>query len=397
MAEKKELLKELKGGASDATIVGRVKLSENSFSGDMLSEKNKNNPWAYRRLNFGVETEDKNTVFVELSAGHHKNNPVVFSQDTERNNIQIPWDKRLLKDVVETINPFNLFRGGLTKEGDKTKVERFTSGWDLYEYLEQHLEQDMWVAIRGKVEYQEYNEEIKYKIEAQSVFLYEGKKFKGEDGKTTIVKEGLSRLNQTILLTEDSFKRITSNDKESGQVLINAFVPQYVSKQNGKEIKKTLPMPMPIFVPINKDNPDQTGLILDKLFKVKKNTLRELTIECEVVEGYESSEATDKDISLSKEVQELIAMGLYTEEQAKETASVRGNKIKKLVFIRPNLRKDKDSGEVVLPMFDDKYDISALYAHVQDEDEEKVDSAEEHGVEISGNDGDDSWMASIGL
>lgn len=400
MAETKEMLKELKGGSSDVVIVGKVKLTEESFSGDMLSEKNKANPWAYRRLNFAIETEEKNTVFAQVSGGFHKKNPIVFTQDKDNNAVQIPWDKRHLKDVVETINPFKLFRGGLLKDGDKTKIESYAHAWDLYEYLEANLVQDMWVTARGKVEYQEYQGEIKYSLDIQSIYIYDGKKVKDEDGNEQIVKEGFTKLTQTLLLNEDSFKRITKDDKESGQVQISAFVPQYVSKQNGKELKKTIPMAMPIYVPISKDNPEQTEAILNKLFKVKKNTLRELTVECEIVEGFESSEPTQKDVSLSSEVQELIALGLYTEDEAKATASIRGNKIRKFVFKRPNLRKNKDNGQIILPMYDDKYELSALFAHVPDEDEEEG-SASDHGIEVEGNDdiggGDEDWMKSIGL
>lgn len=395
MSEKKELLKELTGGASDVVLVGKVVLSETSFSGDMLSEKNKTNPWAYRRANFGIETQDGNVIYVQLSGGYHKNKPVAFSQDKEYNQVQIPWANRLLEDVVETINPFKLFRGGLQKDGDKLDIKKFVSGWDMYEYLEENLENGMWVTVRASVEYREYKDEISHNLDVQSVFLYEGKKVEGQEEK---VKEGFTKLTQTVLLTSDSFKRVSKEDKEAGQVLIQGFVPQYVGKgADGKEIKKTLPYPMAFHVPINKEKPEQTEAILNKMFKVKKDTLRELTIECEVVEGFESSEPTSKDVELSKEVQELIAMGLYTEDEAKSTASVRGNKIKKFVFTRPNLRKDKDSGAIIIPMYDDKYEFSALFAHAQED--EKVDSVEEYDIDVSGNDkgGDEDWMSVIGL
>lgn len=397
MAETKEMLKELKGGSSDVVIVGKAKLTEESFSGDMLSEKNKANPWAYRRLRFAIETEDKNTVYVQMSDGFHKKNPVVFTQDTDRNAVQIPWDKRKLDDVVKTVNPFQLYRGGLLKDGDKTKVESFVSGWDLYEYLEENLEQDMWITARGSVSYQEYQGEINHSIDIRSIYLYDGKKVKDEDGNETIVKEGFTKLTQTVLLNEDSYKRITKADKEAGQVVVNAFVPQYVSKKDGKPFKKTVPLATSIFVPINKEKPEQTEAILEKMFKVKKNVLRELTLECEIVEGFESSEPTKKDIELSKEVQELIAMGLYTEDEAKSTASVRGNKIKKFVFKRPNLRKDKDTGAIILPMYDDKYELMALSAHIEDEDEEEGNAVEEHDIDVSGNEDNDDWMTAIGV
>lgn len=396
MAEKKELLKELAGGASDVVLVGKVKLTENSFSGDQLSEKNKDNPWAYRRANFGIETADGNVVYVQLSGGYHAKAkaPVAYSQDKDYQQVQVPWANRKLEDVIESLNPYKLLRGGLTKDGDKLKIEKFVSGWDLYEYLEEHLQNEMWVTVRAEAEYREYKDEVSHNFEVQSVFLYEGKKVEGVEEP---VKTGFTKLTQTVFLNTDSFKRVTKEDKESGQVLIQAFVPQYVGKLNGKEIKKTIPYPMPIYVPLNTEKPEQTEAILNKMFKVKKDTLRELTIECAVVEGFESSEPNSKDVSLSSEVQELIALGLYTEEEAKSTASVRGNKIRKFVFTRPNLRKDKDSGSIILPMYDDKYDISALFAHVQEE--EKVDSVEEHNIDMGDGDaeGGDDWMTAIGL
>ena len=203
---------------------------------------------------------------------------------------------------------------------------------------------------------------------------------------------------QTVLLDEDSFKRITKQDKEDGEVVIRAYAPEYVSKVNGKPYKKTIPFSLPIHVRIGEDI-EKTQKILDKLFKVPKGKIRELTIEGEIVEGYEQGEVSSNDIELSAELKELIEMGLYSEKEAREKMVVRGNKVSKLIFTRPYLQKDKDDAKnLKVAIDDDKYKPEdMIIPDVNDLNNEEKKDEEDPFADIETETNDDDWMQALGV
>ncbi|MGM2776560.1 hypothetical protein ACS2QO_29555, partial [Bacillus cereus group sp. Bce015] len=84
---------------------------------------------------------------------------------------------------------------------------------------------------------------------------------------------------------------------------------------------------------------------------------------------YEKQDVGSADIKLSAEIQELIAMGLYSEEEAKKKMTVRGNKVSKLVFARPLLVKDEKNPNGTLDMNDNKYKPEDLIVALPEKEE----------------------------
>ncbi len=390
--------KDLNKGSSFVTVTGKAKITDKTFSGLVKSERT---GYEYVRLNLGVETAEGNIIYGEMMGGYHPTNPIIHSMNKEDNtSLKVNWADRLNSVIVDSVSDFKLHKVGLErKEDGSLDIKKFLSPVDVEEYLKQHLTDGMEITVKGSYQLSEYKDETQRKFQIQNIFLPYQAKERDAEGKETgnmlPVQYG-AHFIQTVLLTEDSFKKITKADAEAGEVVVSAQAVDYVSKDaKGKEVKKNFPFALPITVVINKENPAMTEKILNALFKVKKGVVREITIEGEIFEGYEKQSVNSKDIQLSPEIQELIAMGLYSEEEAKAKMTVRGNKVSKLVFTRPFLKKDKDDATKFLPfMADDKYAPEDLIVVV----EENQDSIPDVVDQGSGTDGgDQDWMKALNL
>jgi hypothetical protein len=382
---------ELQKGKSYVTVVGKAKVTDKTFALDQTSQSG----YQYSRLNLGIETEEGNVIYGEMMGGYTPQNPVIYTFGKEDgSSLQINWADRFNESIIDSVADFRLFKAGLERdENGKLIVKRFLSPYDMIAYLKEKLVDGMEVTVRGSFQFSEYNGNTQRRFQIQNIFLASPKK----DEKTgeLLPIEHRATFVQTILLDEESFKKITKEDAEAGEVVVSAYAVDYVGKKNGKEIKKNLPFSLPIVVKINKENPEMTKKILDALFKVKKGKVRELTIEGNIIEGYEKQEISDADIELSPEIKELIAMGLYSEEEAKKKMTVRGNKVSKLVFTRPYLVKDKE-GNLKIDMDDEKYTADDLIVPIEEE-EATTTEADPFDVGQSTSSSDDSWLSALGI
>lgn len=397
MAEEKQ---KLQPGKRYVTVVGKVKINDKSFSGELDS---KHSDYIYSRINLGIETAEGNVIYGEMMGGYSQSNPVIYSMNKEDNSpTQINFADRLTPAIVESVADFKLHKVGLhRKEDGDLDVKTFLSPMDVHDYLKENLKDGMEVSVKGQFEYSEYNDDIKRKFIIQNIFLPYQRKEKDENGVETgeiLPVQYHASFVQTVLLNEDSFKKITKEDAKEGEVIVSAMAVDYVNKKNGKKIKKNFTFPVAITVKINKEKPEMTEKILNALFKVKKGKIRELTVEGQIYEGYDQQAVTTKDIKLSDEIQELIAMGLYSEEEAKEKMTVRGNKVSKLIFTRPFIKKTDENPNGTLELSDDKYVPEDLFVPMPEEDkqEESISTNEEQDSAPADAE-DTSWMASLGL
>lgn len=390
-------MKDLQKGKSYVTITGVAKVSDKTFSGETTSERT---GYKYTRLNLGIEVAEGVTIYGEQMGGYAPSNPVIYAMNKEDNTqLLVNFADRLNETIVESVSDFKLYKVGLERnESGDLIVKKFLSPMDVHDYLQEHLKDGMEITVRGSFAFSEYKDETQRKFQIQSIFLPYQAKEKDENGVETgkmLPVQKHASFVQTVLLTEDSFKKITKADAESGEVIIQAQAVDYVSKKDGKEVKKNMPFALPITVKINKEKPELTEKILKALFDVKKGKVREIDIEGSIIEGYEQQEVSSADIELSAEIKELIEMGLYSEEEAKSKMTVRGSKVSKLVFNRPYLQKDKDDASKMLPfMTDDKYSVEDLFVQI----EEKVETnLGEEFTEETKEESDDNWMSALGI
>lgn len=377
---------------SFTTVTGKVKLSDKTFSGVKASASGYN----YVQINFGVETAEGNTVYVEMMGGYATNKPVIKTKaKSDGSELQINWADRLTPAIVDSVADYRLHKMGLEKdEKGETITKKFLNAIDVHEYMKEHLADGMEVTVRGNFGFSEYNNSTQRKFQAQNVYIPYQKK--DEESGELLPVQYKATFVQTILLDEESFKRITKADKDAGEVVVSAYAVDYVGKKDNKEIKKMLPFSLPITVPINTENPEMTEKILNAMFKVKKGKVRRITIEGNIIEGYDKKEVSSADMEISAEIQELIAMGLYSEEEAKQKMTVRGNKVSKLVFVRPHVMKDKDDAtKILLDKNDELYTPEDLV--IPEPEEMETESYEQTGETGGSEVSDDSWMTALGV
>jgi len=398
MTEQKQKQK-LQKGKSYITVVGKAKVSENTFSGDKTS---KTSDYQFKNLNLGIETQKGNVVYGSMMGGFSPSMDYPIKARTQGENgqgenVDISWADRLNKSIVDTLNKFSTINIGLVRIGDepaegeednrKLDVKRFLSFYDAHDYIQANLKDGMMIMAKGSYAFQNYKEEDQKKFEITDIFLS-----KTADG------EGFANFVQTVLIDEDSFSKASMKDaKDTGEIMISARAVDYVSKIDNKKVGKNMTFNLPISIKINKENPEMTNKIVNSLFKVKKGKIREITLEGQIFEGYEQSEVSDKDIQISKDVQELIAMGLYSAEEAKEKMTVRGNKVSKLLFTRPFILKDKDDAtKISMDISDDKYLPEDLFVDTEAKDS-TTDLGGTTGEEASNDNGDVSWLEGLNL
>ena len=252
----------------------------------------------------------------------------------------------------------------------------------------------MAVRVRGDVEYNEYKDEIYRRYNIKSVYLAEP--YKNKEGET-VTPEPMAQVRQTYILDEDALDKKWQKDlQEEGRTTLSLFVPQYLSQRKVGDkylpFKKTIPMHQGVVVKM-KDMADEKELkvkktIMEKFFKVKRDTVREIVLINNINEGYE--EATG--VEINDELQELIDLGIMTEEDIKNQVTIRGNKVSEIVFAQPAVLRNRDTGDVALQMTDEKYSTEALIVpFIDGEDDFEEDSVEE-GTAIS----DDEFASLFG-
>ncbi len=379
MAEKEGL----KQGRNIVFLTGKVKINDRSFSGVQESKKS---DWQYTRINLGVETAEGNVVYTQLMGGYSAGNPVLFAFNKEQGQgmLEINWEDRFNDAILDQVAKNSFYTIEIEKDEKGNAIEKkFLSPIDVEEYLKEHLVDGMEVSIVANFEYQEYQGDTQRNVSIRSIKLpYENK-----DGEVRYQ----ARFTQTLLVEDNAYKKLTKKDIEEGEITIPANVVQYV----GKPIRKNMPFNIGVTAKIDAENPDKTKKVLDKLFKVPKGKVREIAIEGDIIQGYDQENISAEDIEFSPEIQELIDMGLYSEEEAESKMSIRGNKVSKLVFTRPYIQRTDEDGEVKLlvEIDDEKYtpdDLIVVSDTEKDTGSEAQDSSDDEET-------DESWMTALGL
>lgn len=394
MAEQKNTQK-LQKGKSYVTVVGKAKVSDKTFS---LNQDSKHSDYIYSRMGLGIETKEGNNVFGEMMGGYSPSMDYpIRVRSKEGENVEVSWADRKNESIIESLNRYSTIDIGLIRDGEepaegeedtrKLVVKKFLSAYDAIPYIQEHLKDGMMVMAKGSYGFSTYKDDDQKRFNIEGLFLSKS-------------EEGFANFVQTVLIDEDSFSKASLKDsKETGEIVISARVVDYVGKINGKKVGKNMTFNFPFSVKVNKEDPEMTNKIVTNLFKVKKGVIREIAIEGQIFEGYEQSEVSEKDIKISKDVQELIAMGLYSKEEAMAKMTVRGNKVSKMLFTRPFILKDKDDAKNLrIDMNDTKYLPEDLFVNIDEEKKEEGQIDLSDFTEEKSNDtGDNSWLGALGL
>ena len=381
MARKTAERTPLKKSVSQFTLVGKVKINDNTFA---INNESQTSDYIYSRANIGVDTEN-GVVFSSLMGGYFstkesmiyvwgkKMNEAGKPVDDFSNKFTIDWEDRFDDDILETVGSGCFIRVGIEKDNKgKTYVKKFLSAYDVIEYLSEHLEDGMVVNISGDMQYQYYNDSVTVQKNIKSIYL----STKDED-------EFKSEFRQTILLDADSVGKL---DKEKNTYPIECYVVDYVGKYDGTEIKQNVVMPKTFYFDVlDPENPDKTKKLLDKFFKpTKKDKILEIGVIGSFCEGGVVSTVTLDE--LDEDVKIMVDAGMLSEEDALAKYTT-GNVERRMVikqFITKNTSEDPEKKQLVIMKDEDKYTVDDLVFLSQlidnedtDEEEVEVDTADE--------------------
>lgn len=387
MSEKKVIVK--KDWVSNFTLIGKPVINDHTFKIDEKSEKSK---WVYNSLNLGVDCgETHGTVYAEMMGGYSEENEnKIFAHgkkddgsDDFESQIIVDWEDRSNDEVLEEIGDLSFITVGLEKTSEgKTFYKKFLSAYDAIAYAKEHLTEDMVVNVRGNLKYSTYNDNVQVRKNITSIVL----------SKVDDSSKYAARFTQTILLDKDSAS-LKNIDKDKSVMYIDARVLDYLKEYKGVEVKGQFPYRKQFEFGLNLENEAQCKAIYEKLFKVKKN-ITQVTMEGEFIEGGAVVTATLDDVP--DEIKALIGI-VYTEEEVLTRCSTNGNREKRMVLKKPQIKLVGEDKTPVIQMFPERYtedDLVLDYLYENDDESDENEAPfDTDGVDADG--GDMSWLEAL--
>lgn len=371
--------------ASSFSLIGEAKVNDYTYKIDAKSEKSS---WIYNSLNLGVDCGEKHgTVYVELMGGYsdeRENVIYAHGKDDDGNEdwskqIIVDWEDRFDEGVLEEIGDGSFLTVGLEKTtAGKTYYKKFLSAYDAIAYIQEHLTDGTVVNIRGRLQYSIYNDATQVRKTIQSIVL------------SSVDEPSKYRANftQSILLDKESasLKKI---DKDKGVMYVDARVLDYVKELNGIEIKGQYPFTKQFEFEVDLTNPELCKKVVDKVFKVKKG-ITQITFDGDFIEGGATITATMDDVP--DDIKDLIAIGVYTEEEALEKCSASGSLERRMVLRKPHIKLVGDDKIPTLQKFEQKYTEDDLVIDIGGDEEELPFDEDE---DSSDDDSDMSWLEDL--
>lgn len=331
MAKTKEP-KALKKGKASFNLIGRVKRTDKSFNLNNTYDSG----WTDNSMYIGVDCGNGNVVYSEMRSGFFPDNESTiraYSKDDKDENgksksVEIAWEDRLDESILDTVADTSLITVGVEKDvHGKTVYKKFLQAYDAVEYLDEYLEDNVVVNVKGNLGYSEYDGNVSVKKDITSIVL--SKVEDENDFKATF--------SQTILIEP---KCIGKTLEEKGTIELDAYVVDYVGKPkvDGKkvEVKKNVVFPKKFEIEIN-ENPEITAKMIKRFFDPKKKgQVNEITVAGKLVEGGTTVTITKDDIP--DDIKELIEMGVYSEDEAvKKIAVGGGNRERRMIVVKPDI------------------------------------------------------------
>ena len=394
MAKREQKVLEKKNWLNTFMLIGEAKVNDYTYK---LDEKSEKSDWVYNSLNLGVYCgETCGTVYAELMGGYgaERDNVVyVHGKDSEGRDdfgdkFTIDWDDRFDEKILESVGDLCFLTVGLEKDkGGKVYYKKFLTPYDMIAYINENLEDGMVINVKGNLKYSTYNDNVQVKKEINSVVL----------SKVDDSSKYTARFTQTMLLTKDS---VGKADKDTGVLPIYAKVLDYVKEYKGKEVRTNIPFDKTFEYELDLSNPEIAKKVVDKVFKVQKG-VTEVTFEGDLIEGGAVVTATEDDIP--DDIKALIAIGVFTMEEALAKCTVSSGREKRMVIRKPLIKmvEDKEGNKTpTIQKFDKKYEEEDLildFMLASDDEEEEVETeteVEDTDDEVPAND-DNDWLNNL--
>lgn len=387
MAKQKEKkVLEKKNWSQNFTLIGEAKLNDFTYK---LNEQSNKSDWIYNQLNLQIDCGAKSgKVGCELMGGYGSERTNVIyvhgknedGSDDFQNVYTVDWDDRFDEDILKDIGELCFIRIGLEKDVKKnTVVRKFLTPYDAINCIKENLEDGMVINVKGNLRYTVYNDKVQCRKEINSVFLSNAEP---ENYRASFL--------QTFLVDEDSTGK-DNIDTEKKVMYVNAYVLEKFKEYNGWDLTDNGKNKGGLFVPLKKTfeydltsaSTEQTVMVINKIFKVKKG-VNQLTFNGEFIESGATVTMTEKD--LTEDVKALIAMGMYTLEEAIAACADNGGRERRMILTKIYIKKvgDEDNRTSEIQRFEEVYSQEDLQLEClvpRDEEEEEVPFNEETSTE----------------
>lgn len=338
---------ELKRGVGFFRFVGKVATDPAGFKG--LQEAKKQGGWMSVRDVLTLSIDEATKVFPVIQDGLMASNPklIRFRKDVGSggdNRLDIPFNER--EAYVDKVN--GTLKARIVHGEDGKLVDKeFIHGADLSNYLKAHLKQGTEVTVIGNVHYNYYNESVRREYHITGVYLNEPYMRNGEEVQGA---PHTAQLTQTYLVNADSFPRNFESELQDGRTTLDVFVPEYVGKLHVGEsryvdVKKVLALPEKLVIKAENDEQYKKCLGFLKLLK-KKVGKKALHIGL-INDVYDGAQTETQDVKVSQEIQDLIDLGIISEDEVKSQNRVkRGASISDVIYNQIRV-VNNDAGEAV--------------------------------------------------
>ena len=402
MAKKEQTALDKKNWTQNFNLVGEAKVNDYTFKIDEHSEKS---DWVYNSLNLQVDCGEKyGRISCELMGGYgaNRDNFVYVhgkkadGTDDFENQYTIDWEDRLDPTVLSEVGELGMYTVGLEKDTkEKTVYTKFLTPYDAIAYINENLTDGMIVNVKGQLKYSVYNDNVQVKKEINSIVLS-----KAEPDKYR------ASFTQTMLLDKDS---VDKPDKQRCIIPITGYILEKFKEYNGNDLTEGGTVKGGKFVPLRKNfeyefdmsKPDLVKKAVDKVFKVKKG-ITMITFEGEFIEGGAVVNATEDD--LTDDIRDLVELGYYTLEEALAKCTENGNRERRMVLRKPQIKMVGDEGNKVpvIQKFEEKYtedDLMLDYLikkDVEEEIDEELPFADDDADDdVDASDDDSSWLDNL--
>ena len=414
MAKKERIELDKKDWTSRFSITGEAKITDFTYALDQRSEKS---DYVYSRLNLSIDCGEKyGKPNVELMGGYFSEKDGVIyvhgkkedGSDDFQNQYTIAFEDRFDEDILADVGDLCFMTVGLEKtDKGKTFSKKFLSAYDMIAYINEHLEDGMVITASGQIKYSVYKDSIQCKKEINSIYLAIDKK----TGEAVTPDKYKASFTQTVLIDEDSCTR-KSLDKDKSVLVVDAYVLEKFKEYNGYDLTQNGKVKGGQLVPLRKqfefvvDLTTEAGkkkidavLNSDKMFKVKKGTVTQITFEGEFVEAGAAVMPTLDDVP--DDIKELIEIGVYTEEEALKACADKGSRERRMIILKPFTKKvgDDDDKTTVIAYTPAKYGADDLLFDFlipkdEDEDEEDADDTVDTDDD-SASEEEEDWLSQL--
>lgn len=294
-----------------------------------IKSKKPGSTWVGQKAKFGVQKDGGKPIYLEIMGG---NNKLIYTYSADNKKLEIPFDSRFEKDVVDSVANFKKYT---VKIGN----DRFDyiSEYDFVLKLKEVIKSGIKILVTGEIVQDLYEGKAYTKYKPTYVRIIGDNEEKEKDSFKT---------NYEVFYTDGAIDdEVYDEDKK---IYISGFVETYdkATKSNVKVPKQFI---------INGSNIDN---IKDE--KVKELANKKLDFmkrqfetdgwkkcgwECSIFKGANDVEITIDDLTTFEK--EQIELGMKTFDEFKQQYSVKGAETEELRLVRISSQYTADGAESV--------------------------------------------------